>query len=117
MNLQYLGYGNGWKREPLNQFVLAAIVICLIASIILLVALIVVKQATVDWNRLVSRGYRRIIAKMCLSFFLHIYSHRTNSSTSASPCFYLSPPSAPSLASGTLTRTAVTSAWILKGLD
>ncbi|OXA46460.1 uncharacterized protein LOC118437684 [Folsomia candida] len=45
------GYGNGWTREPLNQFVLAAILICLGASCVMLIGLVIVKQASVDWNR------------------------------------------------------------------
>jgi len=48
------GYGNGYKRETLNQFVLAAIVICLLMSMVFVFGLALIRRAAVDWNRLVS---------------------------------------------------------------
>ncbi|OXA51869.1 uncharacterized protein LOC118436264 [Folsomia candida] len=46
------GYGIGWKREALNQFVLAAILISLATSIAVLVGIVVVRNAANDWVRL-----------------------------------------------------------------
>lgn len=51
------GYGYGWSREPLNQFVLAVIVIALFTSLGFLLALICIQKASVDWNRFVSCSF------------------------------------------------------------